>query len=285
MTEPVIIVGAGRSGTNALRDALCALRQFQTWPCDEINYIWRHGNRSHATDQFDRTDARPEVASFIRAAFDKQAQKDTQATLVEKTCANSLRVGFVHEVFPNARFIHIVRDGRDVAASAMDRWTAPLDIPYLAAKAKYVPPSDLPYYTSRYLNSRIAKVRSSEDRLSWWGPKFDGMEQLTHDTPLVEVAARQWERCVSLAIEQLDDVPDSQVTTVHYQSLAEDAKGTLARVTAALGVKLDDKPLSIAASTIHAGSIGKWKTALSDHDVELLTPIVTPALELAGLTP
>ena len=39
---PVIIIGAGRSGTNMLRDLLAQLPQFSTWPCDEINYIWRH---------------------------------------------------------------------------------------------------------------------------------------------------------------------------------------------------------------------------------------------------
>lgn len=283
MSEPVIIIGAGRSGTNALRDALCTLRQFHTWPCDEINYIWRHGNRELATDQFDRSHARPEVAAFIRSAFEKEAANDPQATLIEKTCANSLRVGFVHEIFPDARFIHIVRDGRDVAASAMDRWTAPLDLPYLAAKARYVPASDLPYYASRYLSSRIAKVRSSEDRLSWWGPKFEGMERITPDTPLVEVAARQWERCVSLAFEQLENVPQHQVTTIHYQTLAEDPVGTLRRVTNALEEDVGETALSIAASTIHAGSVGNWKTALSDTDVELLTPIVAPALKLAGL--
>lgn len=36
---PVVIIGAGRSGTNALRDALTALPEFETWPCDEINPI------------------------------------------------------------------------------------------------------------------------------------------------------------------------------------------------------------------------------------------------------
>lgn len=282
MNPPLIIVGAGRSGTNALRDALCTLRQFHTWPCDEINYIWRHGNRSHPTDQFGRSQATPEAIRFIRSAFAKQAAKDAQATLIEKTCANSLRVGFVNEVFPEARFVHIVRDGRDVAASAMDRWTAPLDIPYLAAKARYVPPSDLPYYASRYFASRLAKVRSSEDRLSWWGPKFDGMERLGPKTPLVEVAARQWERCVSLAFEQLAEIPKGQVVTVHYRDLAQDPKATLRTLTNELGLEIDDKPLSIAAATIHAGSVGKWRTALSDEEIELLAPIVEPALALIG---
>ena len=283
MNAPAIIIGAGRSGTNALRDALSTLRQFQTWPCDEINYIWRHGNRDFPTDQLTRDHATAEVRSYIQKQFDKQAAIDSQATLIEKTCANSLRVGFVHEILPDARFIHIVRDGRDVAASAMDRWTAPLDVPYLAAKARYVPASDLPYYASRYLGSRLAKVRSAEDRLSWWGPKFEGMELLTPETPLVEVAARQWERSVSLAVEQLAEIPQSQVINVQYQSLAEDPFGTLKRITNELGEPIADTALSIAAATIHAGSVGKWKTALSPDEVELLSPIVEPALRLIGL--
>lgn len=283
MTQPVIIVGAGRSGTNALRDALCTLRHFHTWPCDEINYIWRHGNRDWPTDELTRAHASPQVKAFIRNAFDEQWSKDPGATLVEKTCANSLRVEFVHEIFPDARFVHIVRDGRDVAASAMGRWTAPLDVPYLTAKARFVPTSDLPHYALRYLSSRISKVRSDEDRLSWWGPKFEGMDLLTPDTPLVEVAARQWERCVTAAFAQLDDVDQDQVMTIHYQSLAEDPGATLRDVTSFLGEEISDTALSIAASTIHAGSVGKWKTAISEEQLEALTPIVRPALELIGL--
>lgn len=282
MTGPVVIIGAGRSGTNALRDALCTLREFQTWPCDEINYIWRHGNRNWPTDELTRSHATPEVAKFIQREFQKQRSKEPDATLVEKTCANSLRVEFVHEVFPDARFVHIVRDGRDVVASAMDRWTAPLDVPYLAAKARFVPPSDLPYYASRYLSSRISRIRSDEDRLSWWGPKFSGMEHLTPATPLAEVAALQWERCVTTACTQLAKVPQAQVSTVHYRALAEDPSSTLRNVASFLGEEVSGPALSVAANTIHAGSVGKWKTAISKEQLAALMPIITPALERIG---
>ena len=37
---PVIIIGAPRSGTNMLRDILTNFEGIETWPCDEINYIW-----------------------------------------------------------------------------------------------------------------------------------------------------------------------------------------------------------------------------------------------------
>ena len=131
---PVIIIGAGRSGTNMLRDLLAQLPQFSTWPCDEINYIWRHGNRGFATDEFTREMADDKTAHYIRKQFQKFAAKHPGTSVVEKTCANSLRCGFIHQIFPEARFIHIMRDGRDVAASAALRWNAKLDIGYIAKK-------------------------------------------------------------------------------------------------------------------------------------------------------
>jgi hypothetical protein len=55
------------------------------------------------------------VKQQIREWFEKQV--GDAGILVEKSPRNSLRVPYVKEIFPEARFIHIVRDGRDVACS------------------------------------------------------------------------------------------------------------------------------------------------------------------------
>ena len=49
--QKVIIIGAPRSGTNILRDVLTSFDGICTWPCDEINYIWRHGNAKYPSDE------------------------------------------------------------------------------------------------------------------------------------------------------------------------------------------------------------------------------------------
>ena len=182
--QSVIIVGAGRSGTNMLRDLMVQLDPLVTWPCDEINYIWRHGNRAFPTDEFTREMADPSTAKFIRNKFRALSTRNPGKIVVEKTCANSLRCGFVHQIFPQARFVHIIRDGRDVAASAALRWNAKLDIGYILKKARFVPWSDLPYYASRYLGARLYKLTSGKSRLSTWGPKFTGMEGAFTDNEL-----------------------------------------------------------------------------------------------------
>src|SRR5262245_2527282 len=103
--QPVIIIGAGRSGTNMVRDLLTALPSCATWPCDEINYIWRYGNATFPTDELTAEHARPEVVRYIRRQFGHLARTTSAKWIVEKTCANSLRVDFVRAVVPEAKFI------------------------------------------------------------------------------------------------------------------------------------------------------------------------------------
>ncbi len=45
--------------------------------------------------------------------------------LVEKTPVNSFRIGYLDALCPDARFVHIIRDGRDVAASISRGWPPP----------------------------------------------------------------------------------------------------------------------------------------------------------------
>ena len=185
--NPVVIIGAGRSGTNMLRNILTKFDCVSTWPCDEINYIWRHGNRDSVSDEFDEKHAREKVVKYIRGRFRQFASNSSHWTctrgekyLVEKTCANSLRVNYVNRVLPEARYIYLVRDGRDVVASAIQRWKAPLDIPYLFAKARYVPWSDLLFYGKGYFENRMEKFSNPESRLSIWGPKFKGWPEIVN---------------------------------------------------------------------------------------------------------
>ncbi|MCO6439705.1 MAG: hypothetical protein J5I81_01195 [Nitrococcus mobilis] len=91
--EAVIIIGGPRSGTNMLRDVLTQIPGVASWPCDEINYIWRHGNVRYSSDEFMPAMATPAIRCYICRQFAWVGRRYDAQTVVEKTCANSLRGG------------------------------------------------------------------------------------------------------------------------------------------------------------------------------------------------
>src|SRR5690606_26601174 len=116
--------------------------------------------------------------------------------------------------------LFLVRDGRDVVASALKRWKAPLDIAYIARKARFVPPSDLPYYAVRYLRHRLHRQFSGEQRLGSWGPRFEGIDTLLASRSLAEVSAEQWRRSVLSAARSFAHLDDNEVCRLRYEHFA-----------------------------------------------------------------
>jgi Sulfotransferase family len=282
MDEPVVIIGAPRSGTNMLRDALDRFPQIVTWPCDEINYIWRHGNIRYPSDEFVPDLATTPVVEYIRAQFSKLSRHSDEAVVLEKTCANSLRVGFVDRVLPNARYIFIRRNGLDAVASAMKRWTADLDPGYIYRKARYVPPADLPYYASRYLWNRVYRWFSGTERLAFWGPQLSGMQELMERYSLVEVCGLQWQRCVNSAAAALDAMPESKVLDVSYEKFVVSPVEEMYRVVEFLGLEKDEVLIQEIGRRISPASVGNWRNDLAEDDVLRLKTLIGATLDRHG---
>lgn len=282
---PIIIIGAARSGTNMLRDLLTRLPDFVTWPCDEINYIWRHGHRAHPSDELSREDAEPRVRSYIRRRFRRIGAPRETSVVVEKTCANSLRVGFVDAIFPEARFVFIHRDGRDVVASALKRWRAPFEPTYVLAKARYVPLSDVPYYASRYAINRIHRLISREKRLRSWGPRFAGMDDALQRHSLPEVAAMQWARSVERSYEDLEQIDESRIIRTAYEDLVSSPVQEVRRILEFLDMELPAATIREMTAGLSASGVGRWKTDLDDTAKAKVAPIVEPMLKQLGYVP
>lgn len=110
----IFIVGCARSGTSILGELIAAhpevtyfFEQHSTWELGGMGE-----NESHRLLAKHATEA---VKAQIQAWFQEHAQN--AVTLVEKNPRNILRIPYVKSIFPDAKFIHIIRDGRDVACS------------------------------------------------------------------------------------------------------------------------------------------------------------------------
>ena len=280
--QPVVIIGAPRSGTNMLRDMLTELPGVGTWPCDEINYIWRHGNVKYPSDEFTSEMATPKVIGYIRKQFDQIAKKRELDTVIEKTCANSLRVGFVEKVMPDAKYIFIVRDGIDVVGSALVRWHASLDLPYILRKAKYVPALDLPYYASRYFLNQLHRLVSGEKRLASWGPVLAEMETIQANHSLQEVCALQWKACVDNSERDFTIFPQDTLFRIKYEDFVREPVADFARLADFLNKPVPDHLNDYLRNNVRSSSIGKGRKTMNDETIAKLRPLLANTLDKYG---
>ena len=118
---PVFIIGSGRSGTTLLGDIFAMhprvkyiYEPYDLWaavhPASDFLQLYRRGEHHCMLD----ADA---VTRETRIRFQRLMKPRPRFTFVEKTPINALRLGFLNAIAPNARFVHIMRDGIEVARS------------------------------------------------------------------------------------------------------------------------------------------------------------------------
>jgi hypothetical protein len=229
--------------------------------------------------------ARPAVRQYIRRAFDRQARAQKLRYLVEKTCANSLRVAFVDQIVPEAKYIFLVRDGRDVTVSAMKRWTAPFEGGYIARKARFVPTTDVPYYALRYFGNRLHRAFNTERRLASWGPRFEGMDQMLRTRTLAEVCAAQWARSVRISSYELARIEAERVCRVKYEDFVAQPVRELSRLLDFLEIDSTGIELAELVGKVNADSRGSWRRQLPRPVVQTIEPLMRRELQQFGYEP
>src|SRR5688572_17089878 len=113
--SPILFIGTQRSGTTWMGSVLAKHPRLAYWP--EPRHVWTRGNSYRPDDRLTAADARPRVARHIRDTFAHFVQERGKERLVEKTPSNCLRIPFLRAVYPDAKIILVVRDGRSVIRS------------------------------------------------------------------------------------------------------------------------------------------------------------------------
>lgn len=280
MAEPIIIIGAARSGTKFLRDVLGAANGVAAVPYD-VNYVWRYGAEDVPHDVLDPSTLTEQRKAFIRKTLPSLAKARKGDILIEKTVSNTLRLPFVHEVYPNARYVHLIRDGRDVAESAMRQWEAPPDWSALFTKLRGMPLANLGY-VMWFVRNFIAGRASGRKGGNVWGPRFPGIEDIAEQEGLASVCAQQWTESVMHARRDLAAMPDAKgrVFEIRYDDLVRD-ETALRGLCKELDLPDAEKVLAEWWSRVRPTPQGQW-TRLSKADQETFDDIMGPALVLLG---
>jgi len=128
--KPIFILGTGRSGTTILGVLLSMHRNvgFLNEPKAMWHTIYPHEDvigsydRGEASYRLDVQDTTPEVCRIAHKLFGGYLLSTFSSRVVDKYPELIFRVPFVREIFPDAQFIFLVRDGWETCAS-INSWS------------------------------------------------------------------------------------------------------------------------------------------------------------------
>lgn len=129
LKHPIFIIGCGRSGTTALADVLGQHPDVAN--VNEARHIWRLLPEADLWDYdglgwgrlvLTAKDASPAERARLRQGFAAESAVLGGKRFVEKLPENAFRVNLLDVLFPDALFIHLLRDGREVADSIRRRY-------------------------------------------------------------------------------------------------------------------------------------------------------------------
>lgn len=250
LARPVIVIGSPRSGTTLLSQVLS--HHASVWLANEPRILWKYGNDAKS-DALQPADARPEVVAHIRAELARNLREAGRTRLVEKTPSNSLRFGFVNQVFPDAIFMHVMRSGLESVLSIRSFWerhSTGVPTKMLWQRLREMKLRQAPHYAMEFGRRVAGKFLPSAAAPAVWGPRPPGIVEMRRDLDLLEVCAWQWRMCVEHTCREGRKLPADRYTEVQLEDFNEQVLSRLMafaglapaeEVLAAFAEKFDDK--------------------------------------------
>jgi hypothetical protein len=242
----VFVVGSPRSGTTITASVLGSLPGFVD--LDEVQ-PWKAAIPSLMESPVD------EAAGRLRTILERVRRLGLAGGLrgVEQTPETSFVLAAALQAYPSATAVHVIRDGRDVVTSLLERG---------------------------WLNA--ARTGEDDARLAYGShPRFwvepERRDEFTEVSDATR-AAWAWRRYVTAA----GAVPERTVE-VRYEQLASDPAAAALPVAEALGV--DHEKVAERFARVHDRSAGRWRRDLSTDelaDVEREAGEALAALGYAG---
>jgi len=268
--RPIFIVGSPRSGTTLLFDVLnrsAGVASLGT----ESHLLWEMyhpaGGRSWRSHE-----VRPEDIGRLEARLLTWAISEITADrrYVDKSPRNSVRVRYLHALFPDARFVYLRRDGRAVVSSLMTGWrsTGPM-----------FPGLEVPTPLS------IREYGGT----SWKFLAPPGWRAMATGHSLAEVCAFQWAAANGAILQARRAIQPESWVDVRYEDLVADPVAQVRRLLEALDLPVDgdvleaarDVPVRVSKVAVGAPRPEKWRDE-NPEELAAVLPHLVAMQELLG---
>ncbi|MBC7768033.1 MAG: sulfotransferase [Phycisphaerales bacterium] len=267
--RPIFIVNPPRSGSSLLFETLLQAPGLYTVGGESHNIIegipaFNLAAQKFASNRLGREHALPGPISTMRLRFleslrdrDNRPPGEGRIRMLEKTPKNALRIPLLRAAFPEARFIYLYRDPREVLASMMEAWES----------GRFRTYPTLPGWTGKRAWSLLLT------------PGWKDLGPL----PLNEVVAGQWSASTEILLTDLGDMPPDRWTVARYDALIANPDEEVRRLCAAMDLEWDrtlGAGLPLARHTVSQPEDGKWR-AREDEIMSVLSKL-EPLLQRAA---
>jgi hypothetical protein len=242
LKQPIFIVGSPRSGTTFLGSCIAKL--------PEISYHFEPVATKAAARYVHNQEWNFSKASrFYRLVYAwlMRLHADGDLRFAEKTPRNCFLISFLHQVFPDAQFVHIIRDGRDSALSHSKK-------PWLQAA------------------SANSNQRESSGYLYGPYPRFWVEPERTQEfivTSDIHRCIWAWRCHVSTILEQANQLPPNQYYELRYENLVAQPQQEAQQLLTYLGIQSGESAQKLyhAFEQANANSVGQWRRGLSTEQL------------------
>lgn len=273
--RPIVILSAPRAGSTLLFETLAQARDLYTIGGESHALIesidrLRPGGGTVTSNRLTRADATPELVSELRRRFATELRDRSGSApvaggpvrLLEKTPKNALRVPFLLEVFPDARFVFLHRDPRANLSSIIEAWRSGGWVTY-----RQLPEWDGEW--SLLLPPGYAALRGR---------------------PIEEIAAFQWAEANRTILDDLSGLPVDRWTSVRYEDFVADPRRETRRLLEFAGLAMDDSldaylagSLPLSQYTQSAPDPDKWRR--NEEPIRRVLPVVADVAQRLGRWP
>jgi hypothetical protein len=279
LKPPIFLIGNVRSGTTLVHDLFDLHPSVASW--FEPRTLWMYADPGREHDRFDASDATTRVTRYVRGRFLKFQRRHAGRRIMEKTPSNVMRIPFVHAIFPEARFVYLVREPLANLSSSEIEWRrGPIHLRHLWYRLREVPKTQMHYYAGRFVRDHF-RMRVLGRHVSVWGVRYPGIYEDLERISLEEVICKQWVACSRQAEADFARIDPGLVVRIRYEDFVASPVTHFGRICEHFGLELASELERELRGRVDPGRQLKWRR-LAPEVIDRCLPILAPEMARHG---